>query len=88
MHTQEQVTQAMIALINELGTDMSIFAEDGEICISVFGDKDEITVERILNTYGLDYLKDDSEWPVTNYTFKGEYDEEDYTNAKSKSVSL
>ncbi len=88
MHTQEQVTQAMIALIDELGTDMSIFAEDGEICISVFGDRDEITAERILNTYGLDYLKDDSEWPVTGYTFKGEYNEEDYTNAKSKSVSL
>ena len=74
MHTQEQVTQTMGELVNTLGNNIAIFAEDGEIDISVM-EGDEIEVERILDRYGISYEKNTDEWPCTNYIFKGEYNE-------------
>ena len=70
---QVNVDNAMNEAISLLGLDVAIFAENGEICLSVV-EEDAKKLERVLYRNDIDFIKERDGW-VVNYIFAGEYDD-------------
>lgn len=72
---QVNVDNAMKEIITTLGNKASIFADEGEICVSVILTNCN-KMENILYRNGIDFKKeeDDIDGLVVSYTFEGEYE--------------